>query len=227
MRLVPRGLRTASVGTTTASSASVARDFSGACGTLHLGPRSGWPGAGLSQSAGLRAGSAPVGIESVWQAIQADDAARLGVSLGNIRINNDPLAVAAADGHGLSVGSGGWDGALWAASPGSVGLKRKSCDLAATRGPSTIGEAVSPDRTRFAGDALSPDGKAVQQLDEAMQVRTPALVMDPRFTETPTPNAPLPASITSTLAINHSPDYSQQSLDLADHLHGRPGSCVR
>jgi hypothetical protein len=120
-----------------------------------------------------------VDVDSVWRAIRADDAARLGVSLGNIRINNDRLAVAAADGHGLSIGSGGWDGALWAASPGSVGVKRKSCDLATTRGPFTVGEAFSPDRTRFAGDVLSPTGKAVQQLDEAMQVKVAALYHGP------------------------------------------------
>ena len=167
VRLVPRGLHTVSASTASTSRAGMAHDFIGASGGLglHLGPRSVWPGAEL------RAGSAPVNMEaSVWQAIQADDAAHFCVSLGDVRVASDPLSVATGDSRGLSVGSGGWDGSLWAASPGS-GVKRKSCDLAAAHRPFTTGEAFSPDRHRIAGEALSPNGQAVQHLGEAMQVQ--------------------------------------------------------
>ena len=190
IRLLPESLRTVSAGATGAAFVGTAhgqagRGFAGTwamprgmqAAALHAGTQ-----AGLGRE--LRAGSAPVSMETAWQAIQADDAARLGVGLGSIRITHDH-ALGSVDDHSLST-CGGWDSGFCAGSPSPVGIKRKSCDLAGQH-RCAAGE-LSPVSARFghqqplspdpagcgtAFSPLSPQRRAVQQLDDAMQVRLP------------------------------------------------------
>lgn len=133
----------------------------------------------------LRAGSAPISMETVWQAIQADGAACSGAGLGSIRVTNEHAAGSVDDRSPSTLG--GWEHGFCAASPSSVGAKRKSCDLHGHRGcfPGDMTpdrarcghpQPLSPDHRGFAAP-LSPDSRAVQQLDDAMQV--PALLRMP------------------------------------------------
>ncbi len=180
--MMPAGLRTVSAGTSLPI-AGMEPDRSGrSFGGLWAGPHE-IQGAALPSRAGsgteLRAGSAPISMETVWQAIQADGAACPGAGLGSIRVTHEHAA-GSVDERSPSI-PGAWEHGFCAASPSSVGVKRKSCDLhGGHRGCSA--DEMTPDRARhghpqplspdhrgFAA-ALSPDSRAVQQLDDAMQV---------------------------------------------------------
>ena len=181
---MPAGLRSVSAGTSVPimgmepdrNGRSFGNLWAGRCETqgAALHPRA---RAGLATE--LRAGSAPISMETVWQAIRADDAACRGAGLGSIRITNDN-AVGSVDQRSLSTSSG-WENGFCAASPSSVGVKRKSCDLHGGHRGCSAGE-MTPDRARYGhpqplspdhrgfAAPLSPDSRAVQQLDDAMQV---------------------------------------------------------
>ena len=176
---MPAGLRSVSAGTNAQIVGTEPDRHGRNFGSGWAGPREP-PGSALHSRARagsgteLRAGSAPISMETVWQAIRAEDAMCLGAGLSHISISEQSVHE-----RSLSTGSG-WENGFCAASSSSVGVKRKSCDLHGHRG-CHAGE-VTPDRARYGqpqplspdhrgfAAALSPDSRAVQQLDDAMQV---------------------------------------------------------